>query len=776
MPVIGIQFNMTMKGGGSSSDISNSTVITTKPDLVNFASKVNSTLQVLVVLPLNMIDHKMDSANRTVIQRWDRGLEILPGARLAVEAINRDPELLPGHDLEIVTINVDPCIPLEVNSNLNAFLPFVKGIPENTIGMLGLFCERLLSILSPLAGRDEFGLFQLSGTTSPHVRGNRAKFSHLNFAVPSEAAYYETVFVLMSELGWRRVLIIDEEFFHMDSICDATLLTKILDISFIEYSELILTMIKEVKRSEKNIMFVSVGARQAADLLCAAYDDGLVWPHYVWILQDHEISDLLNYAHDNCTTKKVMKALHNTILLRFQDKQTDTLKELVTGSTYEAYSQQYMKILNESGGTLMYNKFANTLHDSVWAFALALNNSMDTIARENMTVIDFLKKFGRKELTNIIETNLLSISFEGISGHVQFNNNYDIEARVYITLESRDGISNNIGFYDQLLSGNLFIDKIMLLSDLPRDQLPTKYNLIPLPVAILLTILVFLCLLLTTIMFILFIKYRQHSEVKATSPYLSLLMFVGSYFILISTFIQALLTAIESPTNNAASATLCGSIISGNTVGVNLIFSTLLLRMLRIHHIFSYFGKTGKIWSDKVLAVIVLIIVGGDIVLLLIWFLVDPFTVKNVTIYQVDGTPPYYEISQYCSSDNIGVWFSLVFGKVGILFAIVLFLAIKTRKIQRKNFKDTKKVNIYIFLTVMIIATLIPVWFLLEGTGNVIGTGIVIYVAFGATGLFCQLMLFAPKVLPPLLYSMGLKDNLYLMSLKVRGKGRDVSS
>ena len=125
-------------------------------------------------------------------------------------------------------IRDSPCIHLEVHSNLSAFVPFAKGIPENTVRMLGLFCERLLCILSLLAGRDEFGLFQLSGTTSPHVRGNRAEFSHLNFAVPLGAAHYETVFVLMRELGWRRVLVIDEEFIHIaiGNIRNATLLTK----------------------------------------------------------------------------------------------------------------------------------------------------------------------------------------------------------------------------------------------------------------------------------------------------------------------------------------------------------------------------------------------------------------------------------------------------------------------------------------------------------------------------------------------------------------------
>ena len=722
-------------------------------------SQSNAKLQILIMLPLNPIHAAEDHHDNDQIQKWDRGLEMLPGAQIAVEVINKDPHLLPGYELEIIEKSVDPCIPLEVHSNLNAFVPFANGsLQNNTIGVMGLFCDRLLRILSPLAGRDEFGLFQLSGTTSPLIRGNRERYTHLNFIAPSEAAYYETLFALMRKINWKRGLIIDEEFFNTNSIRNGSFLIQNLDITYLEYSDLIFTTISEIRRSEKNIVFVSVGARRTADLLCAAYDDGLVWPHYMWILQDHDVSDLLEEAYKNCTKGKLMEATQNAIVFKFQFEQENKSKELDTGNTFESYLEEYTKILRESGkADLKHNKFANTMHDSVWAFAFALNHSLDTIAGDNMTVIDFVNQFGRMELTNEIEANLRSLYFEGVSGRVQFNDDYDIEALVSITLLSNHNTSFVIGYYDQASPNGFIINRTI---DLPPDYLPNKYNLIPLPGTILLIIVAVLCLLLTTIMFILFIKYRRYSEIKATSPYLSMLMFVGTYLILLSAVIQAALTASDKPLGMMASATLCGSVISGNVMGINLIFSTLLLRMLRIYRIFSYFGKTGKIWSDKVLVLIVLLIVGGDIVLLLIWFSADPFTVRNYIVYRPSGRPPHYEISQYCTSSNIAVWFALIFGKVGILFAIVLFLAIKTRKIQRENFKDTKKVNIYIFITVLIVAMLIPVWFLLEGTGNVIGTGIVIYIAFGATGLFCQLMLFAPKVLPPLLRSMGFKVGL----------------
>ena len=97
------------------------------------------------------------------------------------------------------------------------------------------------------------------------------------------------------------------------------------------------------------------------------------------------------------------------------------------------------------------------------------------------------------------------------------------------------------------------------------------------------------------------------------------------------------------------------------------------------------------------------------------------------------------------------------FWKSGDSICYCFFLVIKTRKSKEKTSRTPKR---SIFIIVLIIAILIPVWFLLEGMGNVIGTGIVINIAFGATGLFCQLMLFAPKVIPPLLRSLGFKVGL----------------
>ena len=742
--------------GSDPEALDNSTLVTVTTSANTTRTEDIVKLKLLVLLPLS----RPTNDEGKIVQKWERGLEMFPGAQIAADTINRDPHLLNGYELELVNVNVDSqCLSLHEYSVGEALFPFANGTLDNDIvGMLGLFCDRLLRILSPLAGRSHFGLFQLSGTISTDVRGQRQRYTHLNFIVPSEAAYYETLFNLMRKLDRKRVLIIDNDIFNKSSVRNSTLLRQNLSISYLEFSSDVSTMSKEIRMSEKTIVFVSATLKQTADLMCAVYDDGLVWPQYMWIIQHYKLRDILSYQTGSCSKENLKQALNHSLFLKFQNEQADTLKKLVTESTYETYTQRYMQILNESSDVLNYNEYANVMHDSVWSFALALNRSLDRILQFNMTIMDFVNKFGREELTNSIEKKLPSLSFNGVSGHVQFNEDYDVEANVSVTLANCDGTDTTIGFYDQELR-KLYLNNLLLPPVLPSDKLPDKYKQIPVTATILLIILVILSLLLTTIISMLFIKYRKYSEIKATSPYLSLLMFVGTYLILISTLVQAILTAIVSPVDNVASAALCSSVISGNIIGINLIFATLLLRMLRIYHVFSYFGKTGKCWSDKFLIIIVLLVACGDVILLLVWFSVDPFTIKETIVTVTDNAPdpPYYEVSQYCSSNQIAVWFSITFVKMGILFAIVLILAIKTRKIQRANFKDTKKVNIYIFTTVLIIATLIPLWFLLKETRNEIGTGIVICVSFGTTGLFNQLMLFSPKVLPPLLNSMGLK-------------------
>ena len=136
-----------------------------------------------------------------------------------------------------------------------------------------------------------------------------------------------------------------------------------------------------------------------------------------------------------------------------------------------------------------------------------------------------------------------------------------------------------------------------------KYQESTIFNLLLLS-AVLLTIQAVL-IILTTVIMILFIYYRNAPEIKATSPYLSLIMFLGCYFLFSHGVIEATsLYVIHDRVFCSSTTWILG-------VGLHLVFGSLILKMLRVYRIFTYFGKLGKWWSDGVLFAGVLAIVWG---------------------------------------------------------------------------------------------------------------------------------------------------------------------
>ena len=228
-------------------------------------------------------------------------------------------------------------------------------------------------------------------------------------------------------------------------------------------------------------------------------------------------------------------------------------------------------------------------------------------------------------------------------------------------------------------------------------------------------------------------------------------MFLGCYLL----FISALFITVSELIDLNQGPFFCNSVTWCAALGINFVFGTLFVRMLRIYRIFNYFGKLGrKKWSDRVLFIVVLLIVGIEATLLLTWSLVDVFTIRKVETYQDAASPPYIEVVQFCSCTYLQIWLTLVVGEVGILMFAVAFLAFKTRKIRRQHFKDTKKVNVYLFINILLICTVAPLWYVLRTTrvnDPTSGPGVIVLnIGYAGTATLCQLLLFAPKVIPPL--------------------------
>ena len=678
-----------------------------------------SVLQLLVVLNVE---------GGPEVPRWDRGLEILPAAQLAVDKINGDPSILPGYNLELIQVDTGKCTH---NFHSEGLINFVRQITQeenHIVGVVGLFCTSVAQLLSPLAGHQGISLLQISGSASPVLR-NQERHPYLWHMVPSSAAYIDAVLEMMDAFEWRNIAVIGapgglyyhtaKEFTLKVSGNDSRLVTLLISDGQVS------SALRDLRQSRKRIVFASVEAKVAAQMICLAYQEGVVWPNYTWIFPDHHIEDLLFHADDMCYSDVLRRALERVYLLHFHFNSSDLHTQYNT--------------------TLTPNLYANVMRDSIQAFALSLNATMDRLQAMNLSLEDYC--LGNSNITDMIERELMTLSFTGSLGHVRFDANKREWQTTVDILRIKNGTATQVGNYNPVTGQIVYDEDIKPIQDVQISDIPRIYKHLSLPAAVILLMVTGVCIIFTTIMLVLFIYYRRSAEIKATSLKLSLLTFVGCYLLYISTLFHTVadLTDYDGPF-------FCTFVTWCAGLGINFVFGTMLVRMLRAYRIFSYFGRMGrKRWSDWFLCIVVFILVGVEAMLLLIWALVDVLTVREVETYQATASPPYIEVVQYCSSNYLHIWLIIVFAEVGILIFVVAVLAFKTRKIRRKHFKDTKKVNIYLFMNILLICVIIPFWWVLRTVNDSSASVVLLYLGYAGTATLCQLLLFVPKVMPPLM-------------------------
>jgi heme/copper-type cytochrome/quinol oxidase subunit 2 len=74
------------------------------------------------------------------------------------------------------------------------------------------------------------------------------------------------------------------------------------------------------------------------------------------------------------------------------------------------------------------------------------------------------------------------------------------------------------------------------------------------------------------------------------------------------------------------------------------------------------------------------------------------------------ATPPHYQVSIECNSQNQVLWLLATSLYSGILIIFVVFMATQTRHIKKAHFKGAKKVNLFIFVITIILSTTLSLW------------------------------------------------------------------
>ena len=681
---------------------------------------------------------------------WDRGFELIPAGRLAIEQINNQSDLLPGYRLELIDIESEACGINVINTGLVNFYRHLVDSNYLVVGVVGLFCSPVTAAISPIANHPGIDYIQVAGSTSPLFQ-NVANYPRLYHAISSSNIFNRATVRLMDEFSWRRISLIYDENIFFTTIADnfATTIDTSPSLELVTRTATSLSLIPEsftnLRAAGARIVYVSLTVPEAVNLLCEAFKGRFHWPGYVYIFHGASFGEFAE-IESPCGQRELAEALEGVFVLQYR-LYAEPGDRLVSGWTYEEFHDEYLRRLTEfanaSGTQLDNNDYANVLHDEVWSLALALNRSQGTLEMLNIRLADY--GFGQTMVTNAITENLDNISFQGAGGYIKFNSFREAESSVSI-FQVQGGQPVLVGVFNPN-DDDLILNKSELLSAVPADRFEVVYEVLPQWLMVIIFSICGLAYIMTTVILILFLYWRKKPVIKATSPFLSLVMFVACYLVYTTCVMRTLHRSFVIESN--AFTVVCNVQIWCQSTGFNLIFATLFVKILRIYHVFRVFRKTSKYWSDQFLFLGVMLICSVGVLILILWTAIDILHLQRSEMYVSNAQPPYYLATTSCSSTNLGVWLAVSLSFTAVIILLVMFFAIQTRHVKL-IFKDTKKVNAYIFTTVIVLAVTLPLWYVFEYTRfkSLIVGHIAVTVGVLSVGLFCQLFLFVPKAIP----------------------------
>ena len=334
-----------------------------------------------------------------------------------------------------------------------------------------------------------------------------------------------------------------------------------------------------------------------------------------------------------------------------------------------------------------------------------------------------------------LKSVLLRMTVPGIPGNLTFHNiQHDIPAVYFIQV--RNGTATSVA---TVHNDTVLVNRWLQEEELPRGTLPVRVNTVyptwlgALEITVSGT--------LITITLVLYVYYRKEPEIRATSWTLSLLIFLGCYMIIVYLLLLILRSAVQPTTK----FDICSSIIwiSGAGLPVILILAVLLVKLARIYRIFNNYSQVGKSCSDVALAVYVLLLLSPTTLILTVMTALQSYKWSTLAITHIDHT----EILYVCTGD-LGPYYIALVSYLLLLKGCIVVVALTTRKLRYKNFRDANKVNILVSVVVLMGIPSIVLFKVLSDRRLYLPAYTIVHVAHCTLIAICLGSLFIPKLSP----------------------------
>ena len=692
--------------------------------------------------------------NGTFAPSWAGGPAVVHAVKIARDHINNRSDILPGYQLELIEADSGCNI---ISKYLLAFAGhYIENVKHKVIaGIIGPGCSDSTRLLAPVLARQELSVIQIAPSATSSELVNDAY--NTTFRIFSSLLLYVEEFMALTRHNrWRRVALLYQGSRRLFGITFQHFLdTKDKNVTVSYQSALYdgFFPIEDIQFLQTRVIFVFTSGGMGARLMCLAYHLDMIYPTFQWVFTDKSNGNFLQnltVSHDgrtyNCSVKNMQNVIKGIILSNYIFKPTNPDdKSLPVNVSYNEYEEEYNSRLDEkTRSELVGVKWAVGFYDATWALALAITKSLPELSKRNIQLEDYT--LGRDDITKIFVDKLLNqseINFKGVSeSRVKFEATRETRTTLIITqavCNSTDCTEEELGIYNESglqLNPN---GHTAFINDSFQETTITVHVAVGTFI-----LLATLCILIVTILLHLTnIVYHNFKPIKATSPNLSHLIFSGCYLLLVSVIFFAIKDVFNI--DAIAYGMLCNLYTLCISLGFSLVFGTICAKIWRVYRIFRHFRSeraSGAI-TDNALILFVMLLVLVDMGLGTTWILVDPWLRRS----SGEFSGMEIKVTSTCHCDHFLKWTLAVGAYKGLLILVVVLLAILNRNIQKKEFKHTKKVSMYIYTEVLLGGITLPLFQILTGidftASLIVMSGFLLATVCGCLGF-----VFLPSVVP----------------------------
>ena len=696
-----------------------------------------------------------DPLNRpSLAAAFDDGHDIAPAAYTAVQQVNDQSDLLGNYTLQLMRFDGGCSVTERTAVGINELSCSCKPI----IGIVGPSCGQSAELVSGITRNNQFAMVSIH-YGEKEALGDRSKYPYAFGILGSSSAFAEAFESLIIHNKWTKIALLESE----DDVDSADIIKHINRVLIsdgfkIAYSSRVADNyipLDELKESFVRVIIILSSPQTVLRALCLAYHQGLVFPAYQWVFKERIISDFhsvsFSYNDDfySCSEADISSSLRGNIniVLNALSEPVGGINVLDINTTYEEYMMQYG--LHREHYTNRFNvpsegtSWARGIYDAVWSLAFALNDSLKEL---NMDLTEI--RPGNAIVAQTLQKHMLNVKFQGISGRIDFD-------ETGFNIDSQVNIYQYGGMIDETLVGYYIHQNLTLLSNTNPMFIDATFAEERVRVEVYILVLSFVVSL--TLLFLvlpvhaLIIIYRKHKAIKASSPRLNHMIFLGCYLILVGTCVLILSYAITSGPRSS----LCITIPWIITPGTTLIIGTVCMKSWRLYRIYSVSRKVQAYdpdrqicMSDSMLSTGLVVFIAIDIIICLSWTISDPLKViehREITP-KVDSLP-VVKVDQNCESKYIAYWNIIIVAYKAILTLCALVFGLGTR-INIKEF-NTRNVIILVYTLSIVVGLGIPLLTIINLINSSSTVQFIILNVFLYTVVFVSLFaLFYPTITP----------------------------